>query len=292
MKQNKSFTLIEILVVIVIIGILSGFIIVSLAGTSAKASIAKSQAFATSLKNALMLNLVSEWRMDEGSGATISDQWGSYPGTLTGGDWKTGVECISGSCLYFSGDDYINTGLGFSLPNYVEKYGMSLAAWIKTSSATTQSVVSQDSNSGCTYSCAGGLYIMNNKAAAIVYDGIVDYQYIYSTSTANDNRWHYLVASFNNDHKVRIYFDGKEENSQTLTDYYTVNAIGITIGYLKELNRNYNHVVGYIDEVRVFSEAVSEARVRADYLARLNELLAKEEIALNDYLSRVMELKT
>ncbi|MFA6374475.1 MAG: prepilin-type N-terminal cleavage/methylation domain-containing protein, partial [Candidatus Paceibacterota bacterium] len=39
--MNKSFTLIEILVVIVIIGILSAFIIVSMAGVSDKATIAK-----------------------------------------------------------------------------------------------------------------------------------------------------------------------------------------------------------------------------------------------------------
>ncbi len=290
MNQNKSFTLIEILVVIVIIGIISAFIIVSLSETSSRARIAKSQAFATSLKNALMLNLVSEWKMDEGSGATINDKWGIYNGTLTNGDWKSGAECVSGSCLYFSGDDYINTGLGFSLPNYVEKYGMSLAAWIKTSSTAVQSVVSQDSNSGCTYSCAGGLYIMSNKARAIIYDGAA-YQYVVSTSDANDNNWHYLVASFNNDHKVRIYFDGKEENSQVLNDYANYSPIGITIGYLKELTMK-NYVVGYLDEVRVFNEAVSETRVRSDYYAYLNELLVKKAIILDDYLSRMLELKT
>jgi len=53
--MKKSFTLIEILVVIVIIGILSAFIIVSMSGVSQKATIAKGQAFANSLKNALMI---------------------------------------------------------------------------------------------------------------------------------------------------------------------------------------------------------------------------------------------
>jgi hypothetical protein len=32
------------------------------------------------------------------------------------------------------------------------------------------------------------------------------------------------------------------------------------IGYLKEQSKNYNNVVRYMDETRVFSEAVSETR--------------------------------
>jgi len=52
------------------------------------------------------------------------------------------------------------------------------------------------------------------------------------------------------------------------------------------------YFVGYLDEARVFSEAVNETRVKADYFARLNELLVKKEITLADYFLRVFELKT
>ena len=81
--MSKSFTLIEILVVIVIIGILSAFIIVSMVGVSDKARIAKSQAFANSLRNSLLINLVSEWKLNDGSGTTASDSWSANTGTLT-----------------------------------------------------------------------------------------------------------------------------------------------------------------------------------------------------------------
>ncbi|MFA6374227.1 MAG: prepilin-type N-terminal cleavage/methylation domain-containing protein, partial [Candidatus Paceibacterota bacterium] len=62
--MNKSFTLIEILVVIVIVGIISAFIIISMAGISSKANIAKGQTFSNSLKNALMLNMIAQYELD------------------------------------------------------------------------------------------------------------------------------------------------------------------------------------------------------------------------------------
>jgi len=288
--MNKSFTLIEILVVIVVIGIISSFIIVGLSSVSDKANIVKGQAFSNSLRNSLLMNLVSEWKLDEGAGVIINDKWGVHNGTLTNGEWKNDSECINDNCLYFDGDDYINTNLSFSINNYVEKNGLAFAAWVKTSSNTTQSVISQDSNSGCTYSCAGGLYIMNNKATAIIYSGS-SYQYISSLSNVNDNKWHYLVASFNNDHKVKIFFDGKEENSQTVSDYANYNPIGITIGYLKEISRNYNNLIGCIDEILVFNEAIDESRVELEYYSTIQKMMNKQKISINDYLVRISQLK-
>jgi len=73
---KQAFTLIELLVVIAIIGILSGLIVVSMGNMNQKATIAKAQVFSNSLRNSLMANIVSEWKMDEGSGATVNDTWG------------------------------------------------------------------------------------------------------------------------------------------------------------------------------------------------------------------------
>ena len=125
--MNKSFTLIEILVVIVVIGIISSFIIVGLSSVSDKANIAKGQAFSNSLRNSLLMNLVSEWKLDEGTGSTTLDSWGSNTGTLgtsTIGDaaeptWTT--DCVSGKCLSFDGtDDYVDCGNPDNLNNITE----------------------------------------------------------------------------------------------------------------------------------------------------------------------------
>ena len=142
---KQAFTLIELLVVIAIIGILSGLIVVAMGGMTQKASIAKSQIFSNSLKNSLMLNLVSEWKFDESTtainGTTIQDSWSSgYNGTLSSiGDPavnKVSTDCVSGKCLSFDGvDDYVDLGAYSSLPNLqFGKGSFTIGAWAKTSS--------------------------------------------------------------------------------------------------------------------------------------------------------------
>ncbi len=80
--MSKSFTLIEILVVIVVIGVLSAFILVGMSSISSKANIAKSQVFINSIDNSLLTSRVAYWKLDEGAGTTTSDSWGVSLGTL------------------------------------------------------------------------------------------------------------------------------------------------------------------------------------------------------------------
>jgi len=112
---KKAFTLIELLVVIAIIGIFSGLIVVTMSGVTQKATIAKSQIFSNSLRNALMANLVSEWKFDELTtavqGSTALDSWsgGNNLTVYTNSDGldKLSTNCVSGKCLSFDGtDDY------------------------------------------------------------------------------------------------------------------------------------------------------------------------------------------
>ena len=119
---KQAFTLIELLVVIAIIGILSGLIVVSMSGVTQKANLTKAQVFNNSLRNALMANIIGEWKMDEGSGTSVNDTWGGlsngtlynfadttagYGDTHTSG-WVSSSNCVSGTCLKFDGsNDYV-----------------------------------------------------------------------------------------------------------------------------------------------------------------------------------------
>ncbi|MBP6914381.1 prepilin-type N-terminal cleavage/methylation domain-containing protein, partial [Candidatus Parcubacteria bacterium] len=134
--MSKSFTLIEILIVIVVIGILSSFILVGMNSIASSANIAKSESFSSSLRNSLLISLVSEWKLDESSGQSIYDSWSSNNGILgstSGVDasdpiWITNG-CAKGSCLSFDGtDDYV----------YLNAFGLSgskltFEFWLKNS---------------------------------------------------------------------------------------------------------------------------------------------------------------
>jgi prepilin-type N-terminal cleavage/methylation domain-containing protein len=60
MKKENSFTLIEILVVIVVIGILSSFILIGINSINENARITKIKVFANSLRNSLLTDIVFE----------------------------------------------------------------------------------------------------------------------------------------------------------------------------------------------------------------------------------------
>jgi prepilin-type N-terminal cleavage/methylation domain-containing protein len=136
MKQEKSFTLIEILVVIVVVGILSSFILVGMSSITSDANIAKGKAFANSLKNSLLMNLVSEWKLDETSGSTSYDSWSQNNGTVTGATITT--DCVSGKCLEFDGiDNRISYSISFANIKIRTIHGPStLELWFKPSSSS------------------------------------------------------------------------------------------------------------------------------------------------------------
>lgn len=126
--MNKSFTLIEILAVVLIMGILSSFIVVHLDSVGGLFKDRKGIAFSNFIKNSLLMNLVSEWKLDGDS----SDSWFINNGTMNnflGDPWKTGTDCIIGPCLSFDGeDDWVDCGSDPSLNFYDE---ITVEAWIK-----------------------------------------------------------------------------------------------------------------------------------------------------------------
>jgi len=116
-SRKSGFTLIELLVVIAIVGILAGLAVVNMSGATEAARIAKLKVYSNSIRSSLMGDRVSEWRFDDGSGATTSDVVSMNNGILTNFNfdttdgWRSGSSCVSGGCLEFDGaNDYVNAG--------------------------------------------------------------------------------------------------------------------------------------------------------------------------------------
>ncbi|MDD3170409.1 MAG: LamG domain-containing protein [Candidatus Pacebacteria bacterium] len=294
--MNKSFTLIEILVVIVIIGIISAFIIVSMAGVSDKATIAKGQAFSNSLKNSLMLNLVSEWRLDDASGITAQDQWGTSTGAWSGAgggsytspSWRTSSECVSNGCLAFDGtDDYVNCGSNIA----IGLNSFTFSFWAKTSVNNTLKTTIK--RLAAITGWVGAFEVPHSgtrNAIFYITDGNYSVGSIYrymephtNNSNTTDNKWHYFVGACDrSQHKAPdVYLDGILKNGASsgycdqLTDDIPLGLlyIGGTSGYFN----------GLIDDVRIYNAAIPSSQIQQNYYLGLNQLLINNGIAFKEY---------
>jgi len=296
---RTAFTLIELLVVIAIIGILSGLIVVSMSGVTNKATIAKAQVFSNSLRNSLLLNLVSEWKFDEASGTSIVDSWsGGHAGTLVGATHlpvrKTGSECINGSCLSFDGiDDYVTFG-NVLTPDRINSRTYSV--WIKPAAQSNNTIFSL----GNLYVTKGGYAIFSISSPSqidVSYDFNVS-PYHFNLNCATDlNQWNYLTFAINvsTNTTVTIYKNGIETDETiqaraTTTPNDTSFSIGTRLSGASNLPIYFFN--GLIDDVRVYDATISTSQIKEQYYAGLNNLFANGAISSNEYYSRISEFSS
>ncbi|MDD3170422.1 MAG: LamG-like jellyroll fold domain-containing protein [Candidatus Paceibacterota bacterium] len=292
--NKKSFTLIEILVVIVIIGIISAFIIVSMAGVSDKARIAKGQAFSSSLKNALLANLVSEWKFSgptvAGSPVTvddIKDSFGTKDCAINGvaPTIRSGSDCISGSCVDFDreNDGYLSCG------NLGTMSSFTLNLWAKKNTAGDYNCFSEGATgwSSGFHFWANGNAIMSrvgNDTAGI------NMASTYSFGTS----WNNIV--FVVDRNVtpalqKLYVNSSLVNSLDISSIVgNINLSAFKIGFSSGNSSPLNEYRGKIDEVRVYNESLPASRVRENYYSGLNKLLAQSGILSMEYAERISRL--
>lgn len=278
---KKAFTLIELLVVIAIIGILSGLIVVTMSGVTQKANIAKSQVFSNSLRNALMLNLVSEWKLD-GNG---NDSWsGGNNGTVTNVT-PTTSGCVQGSCYSFNGNGYVE--IPYNVNTRTAKVTFTGWGYMEDwATASDTRIIS------CTEAGGYNITVYNTGSAeAFIY---ANSQYTRPTfySSAPASGWHYFVGSFDGRY-AKTYFDG------VLADTHDYGAIySLAYSYNNSLligaeagtgtgSAGSNYFTGKIDEVRIYNAAIPSSRIEEQYYAGLNSLLVDGAISREEYFSRI-----
>jgi prepilin-type N-terminal cleavage/methylation domain-containing protein len=296
---RKAFTLIELLVVIAIIGILSGLIVVSMGGVTQKATIAKAQVFSNSLRNSLMLDMISEWKLDGGiiesvvTTADILDTWSTNNavGIASSPIIKGGSNCVSGNCIQFDGiDDYVSFGNIPAFSMGLKDHTVSI--WAKFDNALAPQ------NETLIKGGAGGAgikgYIIwratgTSRLALYFNDGSVQVSNTLSSvgSLINDN-WYNIVVTFNRDGVAEAYINGtKQSGILNLVPYQLVdiqNGSTLTIGaYSNSL------FAGKIDEVRIYNAIPTTSQIKEQYYAGLNKLLVNGGITEEEYLYRLKD---
>jgi len=282
--MNRSFTLIEILVVVVVIGILSSFVLVLTRYIYQEANVAKGKAFSNSVKNALLLNIAAEWKFEgptssgsDASNGDVLDSWLSNNGD-TGAHQPTVVsdsECASGKCLQFNGtSDYI------SIPyNNVFNFGSKLTVfvWVKGLAQTDDKKIVSHFDYGNTnrsWSIGTDDISFNKFEVILSNDGSNGNPHIkqyYTDNVVLDNFWHLLGFTWNggvgsNGGTLKLYIDGKEASVQKIrdddlsADYILHDPVGVNLtigGCLNNGNNNPAYLfAGYIDDIRVYNNII------------------------------------
>ena len=287
---KQAFTLIELLVVIAIIGILSGLIIVSMGGITSSATVAKAQVFSNSLRNALMMNLVAEYKLD----GNANDNWGGRNGTLHG-TTTVSSGCPQGTCLSFNGSsDYVN----FSDNDAVFNFGSKMTAmiWVKGLPSTAGRQFFSQSDGSASESWWIGSYNVSpyDKLEVFLSDfapfSSAHTKYWYTNNPVLDGKWHLVGFTFNAG-VLNVYIDGQIAAVSTvwnpnITTLYN-SASDINIGCDVFNGSPINCFTGSMDEARLYNEAIPTSQIKEQYFAGLNKLLANGSISEQEYIERI-----
>jgi len=221
--------------------------------------------------------LLAEWRMDEtqwaGNGKPVVDQTGNYDAQTKGATPSNSSPAIPGNpgtCGYarFNGNkDYIE--LPNSFPNLQDSF--TITAWINPQNTDPGSRIfidDQNNSNGYGFSLGdpgnGKLRFYSRGVNPISVD---------TTASVPTNSWTFVAAVHNNLTKTRqIFINGVAQTitgggtSNTYTGTWGVDTGIATIGGETSNSSEKNNLfTGNIDEVRVYSGALSSDQIAAIY---------------------------
>jgi prepilin-type N-terminal cleavage/methylation domain-containing protein len=265
MKNNKAFTLVELLVVISIIGVISSIVFVSFSGSRDKARLAKAQNFDAQISHALGAYAVGIWRFEEGGGGTAYDESGyGNDGTIQGAVPAPDGGVYAGTkALYFDGSyDRLNiSSSALRLTN-----NTTLCLWMKLDTDIGSGahryypgIFSVGSGGGwndfITFRSSGGNRITYEDASG---SSRTSSSFSYTTGD-----WIHVVISMDSNRAPTFYINGKSKGTGSASNYISLNYLGM--GYAGATNDGSSH--GSIDDVRIYNESLSSAQIQQHFVA-------------------------
>lgn len=217
--------------------------------------------FACLCLNTFSQNLILHYQLD----GKLDDQsnnnnHASLFGTGTAPQFVKGVTTTpKDSAIQF------NSGMGYKSRNVINNStwsGICMSFWLKDCSTNGTVVQGAYNGFGASLDPSGKLHCF--------FDGSSSGS-LFQTNTVNlnDGDWHHVICQ-NNGTSTSLYIDGKLDNSQSETKFKIVNNTSIAYVYLGITNRGVNNIDGKVDNIKIYSEALSKSQIDDLYKEGVN----------------------
>ncbi|MEE8392316.1 MAG: LamG-like jellyroll fold domain-containing protein, partial [Anaerolineae bacterium] len=180
--------------------------------------------------------------------ATCTPLSSPLAGGTGGGCPAAGMRGVINQAAYFDGvDDQIEAEP--ALDGDTEK--LSLAAWVYPTSGNAGAILE--------YGGSDAVYLFTDHIS--VYDGKSTHELSFSLP---EDEWTHLVATYDADDGLKVYFNGVEQVSKDISGY-SINLSAMTHFIMGNTLNGVDPLTGYLDDVRFYDIALSPGQAAALY---------------------------